>query len=97
MNDEAARPLVQTTDQRKAALDSALSRSGAQGWRIENRSDFQATIAKGKNISHLLHLILTVVTAGIWLIPWLVLGTAGKVRRRLLSVDEFGNVVEQKI
>lgn len=35
--------------------------------------------------------------AVLWLIPWLALGVVGKVRRRILTVDEFGNVVEQKI
>ena len=36
-----------SADERKATLDRASANSGAQGWRIETRSDFQATIAKG--------------------------------------------------
>lgn len=87
----------QTADQRKANLDAALSRYGAAGWRIENRSDFQATIAKGKETSHLLHFFLSVFTLGIWLILWLGLGIVGGIRRRLISVDDYGNVVEQKV
>ena len=97
MTDQSERPLIQTSDQRKAAMDAALSRYGASGWRIENRSDYQATIATGKQVSHVLHLLLTLVTAGIWLIFWLGFGVLGGVKRRLVSIDEYGNVVEQKI
>jgi hypothetical protein len=91
------RELVIATDERKAALDAALSRYGAKGWRIENRSDFQATIAKGKELSHLLHLLLTLITVGLWLVLWLVLGVAGGVHRRLVTVDVYGNVTELKV
>ena len=48
-------------------------------------------------MSHLLHLFLTLITVGIWLIFWLGLGVLGGIKRRMITVDEFGNVVEQKI
>ncbi|MFN8187423.1 MAG: hypothetical protein U0R69_10130 [Gaiellales bacterium] len=89
--------ILQTADERKATLDRSLQLHGAQGWRIETRSDFQATIAKGKEVSHLLHLFLTLITLGIWLIFWLGLGVLGGVKRRMITVDEYGNVVEQKL
>jgi hypothetical protein len=83
--------------ERKAQLDAALQQAGARGWRIENRSDFQATIAHGKEVSHLLHFFLTLITLGIWLIAWFGLGLFGGVKRQLLTVDEYGNVVAQKL
>lgn len=86
-----------TGDERKAILDRSIQMYGARGWRIETRSDFQATIAKGKEISHVLHFFLSVFTLGIWLLLWLVLGIVGGVKRRMITVDEFGNVVEQKL
>ena len=86
-----------SADERKANLDRALQNYAAQGWRVESRFDFQATIAKGKNVSHLLHLFLTLISVGIWLIFWLGLGVLGGIKRRMITVDEFGNVVEQKI
>ena len=89
--------ILKTPDERKAILDRSLQLWGAKGWRIENRSDFQATLAKGKEVSHLLHLFLTLITLGIWLIFWLGLGVLGGVKRRMITVDEFGNVVEQKL
>lgn len=89
--------IIQTADERRATLDRALQARGARGWRIETRSEFQATIAKGKEVSHVLHFLLTVFTLGLWLIFWLGLGVLGGVKRRMLTVDEFGNVVDQKL
>lgn len=89
---------AKSPDERKAILDRRLSEAGgAQGWRIENRSDFQATVAHGKPIHHVLHLILTILTAGLWLIVWICLAIFGGVKRRLLSVDDYGNIIDQKI
>lgn len=78
-------------------LDRTLQQYGASGWRIENRSDYQATIAKGKQTSHGLHLFLSIITLGLWLIPWLGLGMVGGVKRRMITIDGFGNTVEQKL
>lgn len=95
--DETAGRIRKTKEERVTILDSSLQMHGAQGWRIENRSDFQATIAKGKEVSHILHLFLTIITLGIWLIFWLGLGVLGGVKRRMISVDDYGNIVEQKL
>jgi hypothetical protein len=40
---------------------------------------------------------LTLVTVGLWLIPWLGLGVLGGVKRRMITIDEFGNLVDQKL
>jgi hypothetical protein len=90
--------ITKTPDERKAALDRQLQVYGAQGWRIENRSDFQATIAKGKEHSHTLHLLLTIFTLGLWgLFVWLPLSIFGGMKRRMITIDEYGNSVEQKL
>jgi hypothetical protein len=68
-----AEDLAKSADERKSSLDRTLADRGAQGWRIENRSDFQATIASGNRINHVLHLILAIVTAGLWGIVWIIL------------------------
>jgi hypothetical protein len=89
--------LTKSADERKATLDRVLADRGAQGWRIENRSDFQATIATGNRINHVLHLILTIVTVGLWGIVWIILAITGGIKRHLITIDEYGNVVERKI
>jgi hypothetical protein len=92
-----AADLAKSADERKTTLDRTLADRGAQGWRIENRSDFQATIATGNKINHVLHLILTILTAGLWGIVWIILAITGGIKRHLVTVDEYGNVVERKI
>lgn len=98
MSQEAETSTVLMSDHnRREVLNRELQKYGAMGWRIETRSDFQATIAKGKQISHVLHLLLTVFTFGLWLLVWAVIGLLGGVKRWLLTVDEFGNVLYQDI
>lgn len=97
---EAAAPapsIQQTTDQRKATLDRTLQLRGAQGWRIETRSDFQATVAKGHRLNNTLHLILTIITVGLWGIVWIVLAILGGEQRRMITIDEYGNVIDNKL
>lgn len=89
--------IVKDPDERKSILDRALQQYGAQGWRIENRSDFQATIAKGREISHTFHLLLTIFTLGFWLVVWFLVGLLGGNKRRMITIDEYGNVVTQKL
>ena len=89
--------IIKTADERKAILDRALQLDGAQGWRIETRSDFQATIAKGNRLNNTLHLILTIVTAGLWGIVWILLALFGGIKRRMVTIDEYGNIVDNKL
>jgi hypothetical protein len=89
--------IKKTAEERKDALDRQLQQFGAQGWRIENRSDYQATIAKGDRVNNTLHLLLTIFTVGLWGIVWIVLLITGGVKRRMVTIDEFGNAVEQKL
>ena len=76
--------IIKSADERKAILDRTLQLWGAKGWRIENRSDFQATVAKGKEISHVLHFFLALFTLGIWLVfcRTTTLTTSATARRR---------------
>lgn len=86
-----------TPEQRKGMLDSALNLYGAKGFRIENRSDFQATVSKGKETRHVLHIVLTLITFGFWLIVYIPLWLLTGIRRRMVSVDDYGNTIEQKL
>jgi len=88
---------AKSAEERKAILDRGLSQAATRGWRIENRSDFQATIAKGKPVHHLLHLILTLVTLGAWAIVWILVAIFGGEKRQLVTVDDFGNITEVKV
>jgi hypothetical protein len=68
-------------DERREVLNRELQKYGAMGWRTESRSEYQATIARGKQISHVLHLLLTIITFGTWLLVWALIGILGGVKR----------------
>jgi hypothetical protein len=84
-----------SADERKAALDNALSIAAAKGYRIESRSDYQATIVKGHRPNHILHLILTIITLGIWLIIWILVAAFGGETRRTITVHPDGRVLDE--
>jgi hypothetical protein len=86
-----------TADERKALLAQALQTQVVGGGRIESQSDFQAVIIKGHKVNHVLHFIIGLFTLLLWWIVWLVIAVTGGEKRILVSVDEFGNVLVQKI
>lgn len=89
----AATPQPKTPDERKAILATAVSNTmGAQGMRVESQSDYQAVLVKGKKVNHWLHGILTFLTLGAWGIVWIAVALFGGETRKILSVDEFGNL-----
>jgi hypothetical protein len=82
------------SEQRKRLLDEAVSASSLLGWDVHGRSDYQAVLIRpaGK-VNHILHLILTLLTAGLWLFVWVILVLARKKeRRQIISVDKYGDV-----
>lgn len=90
---QPAASLTKTTEERKAILDSFLARQASAGWRIENRSDFQAGLVKGHRTNHILHLILSLVTLGVWAFVWIGMVIFGGEKRRVATVDDYGNIL----
>jgi hypothetical protein len=86
-----------TADERKALLSQQVQLLVAQGRRVESQSDFQSVLVQGKPINHTLHLIITLVTCGIWGLVWLVIALTGGERREMIVVDEFGIVQVQRL
>lgn len=54
-----------TVYERKELLSGAIAIMAAQGFRVESQSDFRAIVVKGKYVNHVLHLLLSIVTAGL--------------------------------
>lgn len=79
-------------EQRRAILASAVAQQVRKGWRVESQTDYQATLAKGHRPNHILHLILTILTLGIWAIVWIIVTLTNRERRKSIAVDEFGHV-----
>lgn len=78
---------------RRTRLEDVLADEVAtRGARIETMLELRAVLVYGSRTNHLLHLLLSVVTAGLWLIVWAILAMAEGERRRMIAVDEFGAV-----
>lgn len=82
--------------ERKEILDRAIAVKIAEGGRMEHRvSDFEAVIKTGSRPNHVLHLILTILTLGLWGIVWLILAFGSRERTSTLTVDERGKVTQR--
>src|SRR5712691_11270982 len=86
-----------TVDERKQSLASAIQTQVADGHRVESQNDFQAVLVKGHRPNHTAHLIATLATLGTWGIAWLIFVLVGGEKRKMVTVDEFGNVLVQKL
>ncbi len=85
-------------DARREILSDELSRQLALGnRRIESHSDLSAVIVTGKPVNHILHLLVTVLTIGIWAFVWILLVLTGGERRELVRVDESGRVTVEAL
>lgn len=94
----ASVPLTEkkTLDERKAILAQQIQMAVARGGRIQSQSDNMVVIVHGKPVNHMLHLFLTLITSGIWLIGWIIVAMKGGEKREMITVDEFGNVLTQE-
>jgi hypothetical protein len=85
-----AQPGTLTPEERSEILSREILRYTSRGWRVQSQSQTQAQLVKGKNHSHLLHLILTLLTLGIWLLVWIPLALFGGEKHNLIAVNEHG-------
>jgi hypothetical protein len=81
---------TKTRDERKELLATAVANEIRQGWRVESQSDYQAVIVKGNRPNHLLHLLLTLFTLGLWGIVWIAIVALGGEKRGFFRIDECG-------
>jgi hypothetical protein len=75
------------------ALAGAVEWHVRRGWRVESAPmPGQVVVVMGKRPNHILHLLLSVVTFGLWLPVWFVIGVTSKVTRAVLTVHPDGTV-----
>ncbi len=84
-------------EERRTRLNQAVTRAIRAGWRIESQSDFQAIVVSGRRVNHVLHLLLSILLIGLWLIVWLILAITGGEKRWLIEVSETGVVSRYKL
>ena len=78
--------------ERSEILETSTMDAVSKGWRIESKGQFYAVVVEGRSVNHILHLLLTILTSGLWIIVWLLLVVSGGERRRMIYVNEFGYV-----
>lgn len=90
----AAQPRTLSVDERSQILDQTILKLAAKmGDRVETRTATSAIMVVGKPTNHILHLLLTVFTCGLWLPLWLLAALDGGERRHTLEIDPFGVAV----
>jgi len=85
-------PQPLTPQQQSTALQSAVQSYSSKGWTPTFVGDTQASLRRGKRPNHILHLILTILTFGIWGIVWAVLAIGMRERTVTIIVDTSGQV-----
>ncbi len=85
-----------TLEERKAILAKHVAGAVPFGARIESQSDTMAVLVYGRRVNHILHFLVGFVTFGFWWLVWLFLAITGGEKRRVVTVDEYGNILEQK-
>lgn len=87
---------LKSPEERKAALAAAVADAirSHNRTRIESQTDYQAVIVRGRRPNHVLHLILSLLTLGLWaFFVWLPITLFGGEKRSVISVDDYGNVL----
>lgn len=74
------------------ALALAIAGEARQGWRVEAQGPWQVSLVRGKRPNHILHLILSIVTVGLWLPVWFFITVTTREHRNTLVVNEYGQV-----
>ena len=77
---------------RQEILEQSVMDAISKGWKIESQGKYHAVIVEGGSVNHLLHLILSILTSGIWIIVWFLLVVFGGQRRRMIYVNEQGYI-----
>ena len=52
------------------------------GWRVESEVGDHVVVVKGHRVNHLLHFFVSLVTLGLWLLPWALISIRGGERRK---------------
>ena len=85
--------LVELVDSdRIELLRNFVVRQVANGASIELQENFSAVLIWGRRPNHILHLLLSVVTFGFWIIVWFFIAINSGEKRRLYEIDKFGRI-----
>jgi hypothetical protein len=72
-------------DPKPADHDTQVARLLAQGYHVEIQTAQLTQLVKGHRVNHILHLLLSVFTAGLWLPVWIGVTAFGGGRRKTIA------------
>lgn len=81
-----------SAEARTEILNAEVARYAGKGWTVNSVQGSQAVLSRKKKIGFWPNFILSVLTAGFWLIVVLVRVVNRKVENLVLNVDAFGKV-----
>ena len=79
-------------EQLTAILNAEVARYASQGWTVSTVHGQQAVLQRKKRIGWFWNLILTVLTAGLWLIVVIIRVVNRKIQTLIVTVDAYGRV-----
>ena len=86
-----------TPTERRRLLSQHLAVMEEEGKRIVFQGDYQAIVADGTPVNHILHLMLSFFTVGLWAVIWMIDISFHKETKEFVRVDIEGNVTVSKI
>jgi CTP-dependent riboflavin kinase len=78
-------------------LDLAINDELRRGARLESRTLVSAVVVTGRPVNHVLHLILTILTSGLWIVVWGLMALGAGEQRFYLSIDPYGQVRKDRV
>lgn len=85
-----------TSTEYPPALVREVEKWERRKWYVERMDSRSATLALEERVPFLLNLILTLCTAGLWLIAWVIMGVSKGTRRMTITLDSRGKVRRRK-
>lgn len=79
-------------EQLTAILNAEVARYAARGWTVSSVQGQQAVLQRKKRIGWFWNLVLSLITAGLWLIVVIIRVVNRKIESLILTVDAYGRV-----
>jgi len=90
-----------TDKERLQKLDKYISDQTLKGYTVADRNESEITcvmVKSAEKVNHVLHFILSVLTAGFYLIVWLIIASSAKGEDRIkVSVNSTGEVTPERV
>ena len=66
-------------------MSDVIRREVKKGRRVESQNQHETVLVKGQRPNHILHLLLSVFTGGLWIPVWILVAMTGGEKRKVVS------------